>query len=415
MKRYLLPAVWLLTTAAAISVYLFQLVWLVQYFQNLPPGLLRALDLSGVSFGAFVLFNALNHAGLFFPFFIAAQLIFLRRGRERFPVVAAFALLSLGIVVAAPALPEFYAFVINPPLYYQIPTGFLVLVFATSLPVFLVTYPDGTFVPRVGGVVTVALGLFLAAMFLTPSIFWGGEAAVTISAGVICTVLFGSVVYIQVWRYRNYLQPLQKQQVKWFLFGVVTLPLGFLPWILFSQAWVTPDEIAPTYIPLLSFMLVWSLIVVALPISIGIAILKYRLWEIDVLLRRTVTYALLTGTLLLIFFGSVIVLQQILASITGASRGELVTVLSTLAIAALFVPLRNRIQNAIDRRFNRSKYDAQQVMSMFATTVRDETDLEQLSGKLIQVVDETMQPASVSIWVKGLSPRGKMIDGKNEG
>jgi hypothetical protein len=173
-----------------------------------------------------------------------------------------------------------------------------------------------------------------------------------------------------------------------------------LPWFLFSRAWAVPDEVAPTYIPLLSFMLVWSLVIIALPISIGIAILRYRLWDIDFILRRTVTYALVTGTLLIIFFSSVIVLQQILASTTGAEQDEIVTVLSTLAIAALFVPLRNRIQGSIDRRFNRNKYNAQQVLTAFAETVRDVTDLEKLTGELVNVVQETMQPKCLSVWLR---------------
>jgi hypothetical protein len=138
----------------------------------------------------------------------------------------------------------------------------------------------------------------------------------------------------------------------------------------------------------------------AIPIVIGIAILRYRLFDIDILIRRTVTYALVTASLLVVFFGSVIVLQQIFSSITGSGQNEIVTVLSTLAIAALFVPLRNRIQNEIDKRFNRKKYDAQQVMQKFAETVRDETDLEKLTGELVNVVNETMQPKSVSVWLK---------------
>lgn len=137
-----------------------------------------------------------------------------------------------------------------------------------------------------------------------------------------------------------------------------------------------------------------------LGITLAIAILRYRLFDIGILVRRTLTYALVTALLVIVFFGSVILLQQVFSGITGSGQNELVTVLSTLAIAALFVPMRNRIQSEIDKRFNRKKYNAQQIMNDFANTVRDETDLGKLTGRLVQVIDDTMQPTSVSVWLK---------------
>ncbi len=141
-------------------------------------------------------------------------------------------------------------------------------------------------------------------------------------------------------------------------------------------------------------------------VAIGISMLRHNLWGIDVIIRKTVTYALVVALLLIVYFGSVILLQQIFANITGLQGNEFITVLSTLAIAALFVPLRNRIQNAIDKRFYRKKYDAQQVLTKFAETVRDETDLEKLTGELLNVVNETMQPKSASVWLKTQRERG---------
>src|SRR5581483_10701884 len=163
----------------------------------------------------------------------------------------------------------------------------------------------------------------------------------------------------------------------------------------------------------------------ALPVCLAVAITRYRLFDISVIIRRTVTYALVVALLVLIYFGIVILLQQMFAAVSGEAmsrimsgipgvrdiasgqRSEVITVLSTLAIAALFVPLRNRIQDTIDRRFNRKKYDAQKVLNEFATTVRDETDLEKLTGNLMDVVNETMQPESVSVWLRGMEHEGK--------
>src|SRR5262249_12911905 len=134
-----------------------------------------------------------------------------------------------------------------------------------------------------------------------------------------------------------------------------------------------------------AYQLVSDTISLGIPVAVGIAILRYRLLDIDILIRRTVTYGLVAALLAAIYFGSVIVLQILFARISG-QRSEIITVLSTLAIAALFVPLRNRIQSEIDKRFNRKKYDAARVLTTFAESVRDETDLEKLSGNLVGVV-----------------------------
>ncbi|MBP6015116.1 MAG: hypothetical protein KA586_00190 [Candidatus Promineofilum sp.] len=136
----------------------------------------------------------------------------------------------------------------------------------------------------------------------------------------------------------------------------------------------------------------------ALPLSLAIGILRYRLFDIDVIIRKTTSYAILTALLALTYFGSVVILQRLLAPLTGDSTAAVV--LSTLLIAALFLPLRRRIQETIDRRFFRKKYDAEQVLARFAATARDETDLDALTAELVRVIQETMEPESVTIWLK---------------
>ena len=119
-------------------------------------------------------------------------------------------------------------------------------------------------------------------------------------------------------------------------------------------------------------------------------------------MRRTAGYAILTALLLLVYFGSVIILQRLFSELTGQGS-TLATILSTLLIAALFLPLRRRVQHWIDRRFYRRKYDAQKTLEQFATTARDETDLDRLTAELMRVIQETMEPASVSVWLKPAS------------
>jgi hypothetical protein len=261
-------------------------------------------------------------------------------------------------------------------------------------------FPDGRFVPRwcrwVCAALIIPVVVFYFADLFDPQLV---DTVIFIFLPwlpIIALIGIGSLVY----RYRRVANPQQRQQIKWVAFGLCVGAVNVIVWILYEMLLpATQPHPTRTVIVALTFPFL-ALLLPVLPISVAIAVIRYRLWDVDVLIRRTVTYALVTALLALVFFGSIVLLQQLFATLTGARQNEIVTVISTLAIAALFVPLRNRVQTEIDKRFNRKKYDAQQVLNDFATTVRDETNLENLTGRLMQVVDETMQPRTVSVWLK---------------
>jgi cytochrome b subunit of formate dehydrogenase len=187
----------------------------------------------------------------------------------------------------------------------------------------------------------------------------------------------------------------ERQQIKWLLVATAVFAAAYIPVFLVTDFNFGPNTAFWNYL--------WMVAMLLIPVAIGIAILRYRLYDIDVIIRKTLLYTATTALLALLFFGSVILLQRGFEAITG-QQSQLAIVLSTLAIAALFNPLRNRIQAAIDRRFYRKKYDAQQVLAQFAITARDETDMNALTAELARVVQETMEPEEVKVWLKSIRP-----------
>ena len=160
-------------------------------------------------------------------------------------------------------------------------------------------------------------------------------------------------------------------------------------------AYMIPDMLAtPRWLDRAGFALNIA-VTPAIPVSMGIAILRYRLYDIDVIINRTLVYGSLTATLVALYFGGIVVLQRLFVLLTG-QKSTLAVVASTLLIAALFTPLRRRIQGLIDRR----KYDAAKTLESFSATLRDETDLEASSGNLVGVVRKTMQPTHASLWLR---------------
>lgn len=208
-----------------------------------------------------------------------------------------------------------------------------------------------------------------------------------------------------LYRYFRVSDVVQRQQIKWVVFGlaIILIPLSIYGIIL----GVTPELNQPSGNSLTFFFVgtfLWTGFLIVFPITLLISVIRYHLFDIDLIIRRTLQYSLLTGLLALTYFGLIVVLQSLFSTISN-QQSEIVIVLSTLGIAALFNPLRNRVQDFIDRRFYRKKYNAERVLSQFAAAARDEVDMDKLTAALLGVVQETMQPEKVSLWVKDFNAK----------
>jgi hypothetical protein len=209
------------------------------------------------------------------------------------------------------------------------------------------------------------------------------------STGLMTLTGFVLAILIAVQGYRTIFSSKERRQTRWVLWGVL---IASVPWLIITVVPALLGNPVPN-LPIIG-VLWW-----AIPISFVIAILRENLFDIDIIINRTLVYGALTATLVLAYFCSVVVLQELFVAISG-QESAVAVVISTLVIAALFNPLRRRIQNTIDRRFYRRKYDAEKVVEAFSAGLREEVDIEQLSERLLAVVEETLEPESLSLWLK---------------
>ena len=197
-----------------------------------------------------------------------------------------------------------------------------------------------------------------------------------------------------------------REQIKWLAFAASVVAIGVLTAVVQGTFFASSDagNADPLLGRLLQDLLTFSF--AGVPVAIGFAVLRYRLYDIDLVINRALVYGSLTLMLLVVYFAGVTATQALLQTLTGRQHlPQLAVVVSTLVIAALFDPLRRRIQSFIDRRFYRRKYDARKTLEEFSATLRDETDLQALNGELTRVVRETVQPEHVSIWLRPARPR----------
>jgi hypothetical protein len=320
-----------------------------------------------------------------------AGLLLWRKGDTWVGLLGAYVLFSIG--------PGFSGLLLNQSRLAPLVQPLYVLSPALTWPTFflmLYLFPTGKFVPRFSRHLALLPYLVFLVAVVVPL---GPQLEATLQWVVIAYLLGG--LASQVYRYRRVSGLAEREQTKWVVvaLGVVCLLLviDIAPVIFPALAIGSPRRFLFDF---LSGGILSVLVPALIPLAIGVAILRYRLWDIDVIIRRTLVYSVLSAVLALAYFGSVLLLESVFRAMTGQGQSGLVVVLSTLAIAALFGPVRWRVQTVIDRRFFRRKYDAARTLAEFGAQARDTVDLDDLTKRLVAVADKALQPTSVGLWLR---------------
>ncbi len=355
------------------------------------PATAQALHHLSIAPSSYVTYNLVLALLQSLVFLSIGSFIFWRKSSEPVALVASFFFVSIGL---SPFFPPTPPSTYPPEVVFSNIYGLCVF---TALGFFLVTFPDGRFVPR--------WSWLLVVLWLVQAIFNEVPGPYNINswppllnaAGEVLT--YGGTLGVLIYRYVRVFSSSQRQQAKWLLFGFGGVFVLIILYDLIGS--LLPGLGAPDSLYQLANGTLTTVTFLFVPLSVGIAILRARLWEIDLIIRRTIIYSTLTVILVLTYVGLVFIFGTLLRNFfLGQQQNPLVIVASTLVIAALFQPLRHGIQRVIDRRFYRRKYDATRTVEAFSATLRSQVDLSQLSEHLLSVVQETMQPAHVSLWLR---------------
>ena len=353
---------------------------------------LPALGLSPTSYAAFIT--------IFFVVIVALWsgigfAIFWRRPNDWFALFTALFLVMFNTTYPGfPITALAFAF---PAL--TLPISLLGALGVYSIIAFLTLFPNGRLVPRWMAIILV-LGAFGALTTAFPNLQFATNGPAWIDP-LLNIPQYGAIILAQVYRYRRVSSPTERQQTKWVVFGIVIVLIGIaLPYPIFSLLIPTFNQ-SNTLLATILGLVNYPIVLLALPITIGAAILRSRLYDIDVLINRTLVYGALTILLALLYFGLIVGLETLARLIPGqGGQSPVAITISTLAIVALSRPLLRRVQAVIDRRFYRHKYDATQTIATFGARQRSEVDLDALSQHLMVAVQETMQPAHISLWLR---------------
>lgn len=380
-------ATWFILIAMSLTVFVLGIPALHQQLSHPPHAVLVSVRHSGIGLATYVYYLTVVSILFSLPYLALGLLIAYRRFNDSMGLLtSAFLILWAGGSPPS-STPVEDVFPRLAPL-----AASTLMLMLLGLVVFLFTFPSGNIVPRKATLPLILFVLGTFALFLATGLQPPDRSGIPLIA--ILGAVFG--IGAQIYRYRRISNPVQREQAKWVVYGLAVAIGLSIPFALFT---IPTIGVPGTQYDLVSTT-VLSIAYVMLPITIAIAILRYKLWDIDVLINRTLVYGSLTLTLAALYAGGVVGLQTLFRAVTGQSS-ELAVAVVTLLIAALFNPWRHRIQHFIDRRFYRRRYNATHALTALQHRLRDEVDLEQLSADVLAVVQDTLQPSSVALWFAG--------------
>jgi hypothetical protein len=387
---FILVALALFVFIASFPVYIAQLYGICNGIAcgtgQLTPQIVGTLRNLGFSISEYVTINVVLAFVQAFVWFTVGGFLFWRKSNDWMALLVSLMMVLLGTGVALSTVAGSFSL-------WQFPSRLIDFIAYLLLILVILLFPNGRFVP---------LWTWLLIIVFIPidglyNFFPNSQLNNEIWSNLIWIGIVISIIATQIYRYIRVSNLVQRQQTKWVVFAII---IGMLVEALFTLAAVfspSLNQSGSLYWLLYNSISTYALLLI--PLSLFIAILRYRLWDIDNLINRTLVYSTLTFLLALIYFGLIFALQLLLRAVISQTN-DVVIVISTLAIAALFQPLRRRIQKIIDLRFYRSKYDAAKTLEAFSSTLRNEVDLSKLREQLLDVVQETMQPEHVSLWLR---------------
>lgn len=361
--------------------------------------------------GAFPYIALAIEIAVFLVYLLTATLLYLLRSQEWLVLLTSAALASFALHI----IPTLNTWMLeNPDLAF---VGIILKSIGLGLSfLFLYLFPSGSYSPRWIRVFFLLWIIWAILWLIFPDSIFSFQDPYNISlAGfVLLMAWWGVGIFAQLYRFVRVSGPVERQQTKYVTFGATIVAIAYCLYVPLRQLMnsMPRPELAQVVFQIVA-PYIYLIFVAAIPVTIALSILRYRLWDIDLIIRRTLLYSALTATLAVVYFVSVVLMQGLLAA-AGVTQSAFAIVISTLGIAALFTPLRRRIQHDIDRRFFRRRYDTEKILAAFAGLASEQFDLDELSTRLLAVVEETMQPEFVGIWLAPLSMGGMPADEAGE-